>query len=56
MGWTVDKLWSKPWQGQEIYLVAETLRPILDPSQGHIPRVQGVSTQEVKRSGRETVK
>ena len=36
------------------YLVAETSRSFLDLSQGPIPRVQEVSTQEVKRSGRET--
>jgi hypothetical protein len=54
LGWTVDKLWSEFQQGQEIYLFSEISRPVLDPSQGPIPRVPEVSTQEVKRSGRET--
>jgi len=54
MGWTVDKLWSESQQGPEIYLVSETSSPVLDPTYGPIPRVPEVSTQEVKRSGRET--
>jgi len=46
----VDKLWSESQQGQEIYLVSEISSPVLDPSQGPIPRVPEVSKLDVHES------